>query len=55
MKFMGKFFCPKCKILTYGLRYIFQEKSKRPKGDPQYCKKCMRTFPQVECIGGENY
>lgn len=52
---MGKWFCPKCKILTYGLRYIFQERSEKPKGDLQYCRKCKETFPQDKCLAGGEF
>lgn len=51
---MGKFFCPKDKVLTYSLRYVFNEKWEKPKGNPQYCRKCNKTFPQDQClVGGE--
>lgn len=52
---MGKWFCPKCKILTYGLRYIFNERSEKPKGDPQYCRKCHTTFSQSNCLAGGDF
>jgi len=51
---MGKFFCPKCGLLTYSLQYIFGEKWEKPIDEPQYCKKCKKQFTKKECKAGVN-
>lgn len=52
---MGKYFCRKCKNLTFSLRYMTQGKWQKPKGHPQYCSKCDLIELQKNCvtIGGE--
>jgi len=49
---MSKYFCNKCFSLTYSLRFIYKKNWSKPKGLPQYCRKCNLIQPQKNCIGG---
>ncbi len=51
---MAKYFCNTCLGITFSLRYMTSGKWAKPKGLPQYCKKCNVIEPQKQCIVGLN-
>ncbi len=52
MRYMSKFYCPKCHGLTFSLRYMKKHDWFKPKTSVQYCEYCLTIRPEKECLKG---
>ena len=51
-----KYFCPKCKEITFALRFMRNQgqvhRWEKPEGELQWCIGCKKPIPAIECIAG---